>query len=312
MNDEGFHLKYQMICGGVFRGESGVIISPNYPNRYSHKSDCEYDIYAPEGKAIVLNMLDFGIEQNSMCTADYLEVIDFAKAENETKSDRFCGITKPEQSFVSRFNHLQVHFVTDDSVSGKGFAANYSFIDVGCGGIIMNETTISNQMKYKNRMFLRCQWVVIAPKGSVIKFSLRNFHFKNDEIACENFVTIFNNGSGSGQAGPFCESFESKVFTTTSNIATVVYHEDSDNDQDDFSFAVEFIESIKLCSANYFSAQGVIESPGKPVYMSSKICEWTITVPHGQQIELNFKYFDMEDSVNCVLDFLEIRNGGSK
>ena len=64
-----------------------------------------------------------------------------------------------------------------------------------------------------------------------------------------------------------------------------------------------------VCGANYFNSYGIIRSPGSHVYLPNKDCEWTITVPDGQQIELNFKYFELESNEFCKFDGLEIRNG---
>jgi cubilin len=40
-------------------------------------------------------------------------------------------------------------------------------------------------------------------------------------------------------------------------------------------------------------------------------CEWVITAPTGQQIELKVHNFTLEDHQNCRFDFLEVRNGGT-
>lgn len=314
-NDEGFQLNYQMICGGVFRAESGNISSPNYPNFYSHESNCEYDIIAPEGKAIKLDILDFDIEARVNCLNDYLEIVDFAITGNETKSNRYCGTKKPEKSFISLLNHLQILFVSDDSVHGRGFAANYSFIYIGCGSIVTNETTLSlptGQRRVNND----CRWVVIAPRDRVIRLNCRNFQL--DEPVggdCQKGVTIFESNLNSSSAGPFCGTQQPGVITTTGNIAIVHFDSIWDGTPKRLWIDIEFVDGSKLCSANYFSVQGVLRSPSKPgmlEYLDNKQCEWTITVPHGQQIEINFKYFHLENSAGCDLDFLEIRNGISR
>lgn len=59
------------------------------------------------------------------------------------------------------------------------------------------------------------------------------------------------------------------------------------------------------------TSSGTIYSPGWPdSYPSRKDCSWTIRVPNGQQIMLNFTTFDMEKNEGCTADYLEIRNGG--
>jgi cubilin len=127
-------------------------------------------------------------------------------------------------------------------------------------------------------------------------------------------VKIFNNGSGKGEAvGPWCGTNAPKVITTIDNIATVLFRTDSATGKDGFTITLSFIDSNKLCGANYHSSQGVIRSPGGTIeYLPNKECEWVINVPFGQQIELTFNYFDIEQHASCRFDGLEIRNGGNR
>lgn len=128
-----------------------------------------------------------------------------------------------------------------------------------------------------------------------------------------DFVKIFNNGSGRGDAvGPFCGTNAPKVITTIDNIATVYFQTDSSTAKDGFTISLAFIDGSKLCGGNYMASHGFIRSPGKTEYLPNKECEWVVTVPNGQQIELNFTYFDMETHATCRFDALEIRNGGNR
>ncbi|CRL00998.1 CLUMA_CG014207, isoform A [Clunio marinus] len=315
-NDEGFAFEYQLVCGGVFTSDSGNISSPNYPMPYAGERNCEYDLVAPQGKIILLNILDLDIEQHSVCEFDNLEIYDGFKADNATSLGRFCGQIKPG-SFTSTFNHMHIHFSSDSSINGRGFAAQYSFMDVECGGIIKNSSEIikspmdaDDDGVYKSNA--DCRWLVHAPLGHVIQMNFLNFDLEQDSMCKYDFVTIYNNGSDRvDQMGPFCGSNVPKVITTTSNVATIYFHTDSSTAKDGFTISLSFIESNKLCGANYFSSQGVINSPGKPEYLSNKECEWTIIVPNGQQIELIFNYLDIESHATCRFDGLEIRNGAN-
>jgi cubilin len=125
-------------------------------------------------------------------------------------------------------------------------------------------------------------------------------------------VKIFNNGSGRGEAmGPFCGTNAPKVITTVDNLATVLFQTDSSTAKEGFTISLAFIEGSKLCGGNYVASHGFIRSPGKPEYLANKDCEWIVTVPNGQQIELQFNYFELEPHTICRFDGLEIRNGGN-
>lgn len=69
---------------------------------------------------------------------------------------------------------------------------------------------------------------------------------------------------------------------------------------------------LPVCGGSFYSQIGMIKSPGLNAYLPNKDCEWIITVPNGQQIEMQFNYFDIESHESCKFDGLEIRNGGTK
>lgn len=317
-NDEGFQFTYQLLCGGVYTSESESFSSPNYPDPYDGERNCEYDIIAPQGKAIVLTVLDLDIEAHSQCEFDYLEVFDGNLGDsNATSRGRFCGREKPGL-ITSLFNHLHVHFSSDASINGRGFSANYSFVDIECGGIIkdVNELIKSPMDKDENGVYksnAECRWVIVAPKDFIIQINFIIFELELDSTCKYDFVKIFDNSTTDAEEiGPFCGTNAPKVLTTTGNVATVYFKTDSSTAKDGFTISVAFVEGSKLCGANYFSSQGFVRSPGKPEYLPNKECEWTITVPNGQQIELIFKFFEMEEHSTCRFDGLEIRNGGNR
>lgn len=277
----GFQFQYQLVCGGVFTADNGIISSPNYPNPYSGERICEYDISAPQGKVIVLNVLDFDIEAHTLCEFDYLQIFDGYQADNATSLGRFCGQVKPG-ILTSSFNHLHVHFSTDASINGRGFSANYSFVDVDCGGIIKDSSElIKSPMDTDGNGYYKsnaiCRWLVYAPKGHVIQINFISFELEHDTTCKYDSVTIYNNASGMGnRMGPFCGTNAPKVITTTDNIATIVFQTDSSTAKDGFTISLAFIDGTKLCGATFFSSQGVIRSPGRPEYSPNKECEWTV------------------------------------
>lgn len=249
-----------LVCGGVYTADSGVITSPNYPNNYEGERNCEYDIRAPQGKIIVFNILDLDIEQHSACEFDFLEIFGGPYADNSTSFGRFCGDYKPGllNTFTSKYNHLLVHFTTDASVFGRGFQANYSFVDVGCGGVITDSRDVikppmnedGNGLYQSNA---KCQWLVYAPKGFVIQINVLHFELEGDGQCNYDFVKIYNNGSGNGEAiGPFCGVNIPKIITTTDNLATIVFESDSSSEKDGFLFGFNFIDSSKRKWRNFY------------------------------------------------------------
>lgn len=104
-----------------------MITSPWWPNQYEDNKNCLYDIEAPLGKAITLNFTDFDIEND--CDFDSLTIYDGVDS-NSTKIGTYCGTRKPPTA-ISTLNHMHLIFQTDQSNTGPGFRASYSFIDAG-------------------------------------------------------------------------------------------------------------------------------------------------------------------------------------
>lgn len=208
--------------------------------------------------------MDLDIEMHSQCEFDNLEIFDGVSDDNTTSLGKFCGQTKPPTNFVSSFNHLRVHFSSDASVNGRGFMANYSFVDVECGGIVKNASEIikspmdtDDNGVYKSN--LQCRWLVYAPIGYVIQMNFLNFELEKDSACKYDFVKIFNNGSGKGEAmGPFCGVNAPKIITTLDHIATIQFQTDSSNAKDGFTISLAFLDANKLCGAHYFSSQGTL------------------------------------------------------
>ena len=57
----------------VFKGTSGTICSPNYPENYHNNENKEYKIVAPSLSKIVLTFIDFDVEYTYNCRFDSLK-----------------------------------------------------------------------------------------------------------------------------------------------------------------------------------------------------------------------------------------------
>lgn len=127
----GFRVSYEVLCGGKFEDDNGILTSPYYPRPYQTNQKCEYYIDAPMGKAIELEFSDFDIEDSGYdsCDFDSLSIYDGTDS-NATLLGTYCGRNTPPTA-ISTYNAMFLIFRTDVSISGRGFKANYSFSDVG-------------------------------------------------------------------------------------------------------------------------------------------------------------------------------------
>lgn len=64
----------------------------------------------------------------------------------------------------------------------------------------------------------------------------------------------------------------------------------------------------RVCGGNYFTATGVIRSPNYPEdYPNNKECVWIIEAQEKHRIILKINHFELESSLTCMYDYLEIR-----
>uniref|UniRef100_A0A8C7Y5T0 Tumor necrosis factor-inducible gene 6 protein n=1 Tax=Oryzias sinensis TaxID=183150 RepID=A0A8C7Y5T0_9TELE len=82
-------------CGGVLTDQQKIIQSPGFPDKYQDGQICYWHIRVQLGQKIRLSFLEFDVEDDTSCLADYLEVYD---SYNDIAgfAGRFCGDYLPE------------------------------------------------------------------------------------------------------------------------------------------------------------------------------------------------------------------------
>ncbi|KAF4524800.1 hypothetical protein B566_EDAN010175 [Ephemera danica] len=307
----GFKLKYERICGGIFTAMEGAIRSMNYPNNYPHSIDCVYEISLPLSMAVSLQFQDFELEAESNCVYDSLEIRD-GDQENSQLIGTYCNHMPP--AVVSTFNHLRLRFKTDISVPHRGFYANYTALNIRCGGILRNNSGIIEAALPTFFTGDDCSWIISAPAGKVIRFNWNSFtiHMSNDQCEFES-VTVFDNSSTTPAGllmGRYCTSVTPPTLTTIGNLMTIKLK--SVSRMSGFTASYTLVPISQICGGTYYVSTGMLRSPLYPSqYPHNLRCIWVIEVPIGQQILLNITDFELEANNHCQFDYLEIRNGGS-
>ncbi|XP_066549187.1 tolloid-like protein 2 isoform X1 [Amia ocellicauda] len=110
-------------CGGFLTKLNGTITSPGWPKEYPTNKNCVWQVVAPSQYRISLQFEVFELEGNDVCKYDYLEVRSGLSSDSRLHG-KFCGSEKPEV-ITSQFNNMRVEFKSDNTVSKKGFKANF-------------------------------------------------------------------------------------------------------------------------------------------------------------------------------------------
>lgn len=236
------------VCGGLFENETGVITSPLYPNPYEHSRSCMYEILAPPGKAITLHFDDFDIEDTSYpeCYYDFVQIYD-GYQKDATDSRKYCGATIPPNA-ISTTNVMILHFQSDVSISGKGFKATYSSIDVKCGGVIkklghdIQPPKELNSQNYENNA--ECIWVIMAPPGFVVQLTFSTFHLEYSSACSMDYVAVYEGFAYNGSImNSFCGTNVPPVTQSNSNVLSIKFVSDWSLPGEGFTVQYTFIES---------------------------------------------------------------------
>ncbi|NP_001084377.1 tolloid-like protein 2 precursor [Xenopus laevis] len=110
-------------CGGFITQLNGTITSPGWPKEYPTNKNCVWQVVAPAQYRISLQFEVFELEGNDVCKYDYLEIRSGLSSESKLHG-KFCGPEKPEV-ITSQGNTVRIEFKSDNTVSKKGFKANF-------------------------------------------------------------------------------------------------------------------------------------------------------------------------------------------
>ncbi|XP_019747014.1 bone morphogenetic protein 1-like [Hippocampus comes] len=119
-------------CGGFITKLNGSITSPGWPREYPPNKNCIWQLVAPTQYRITLLFDVFETEGNDVCKYDYVEVRSGLSADSRLHG-KFCGAEKPE-AITSQYNNMRIEFKSDNTVSKKGFKAQFfsgEFIEFG-------------------------------------------------------------------------------------------------------------------------------------------------------------------------------------
>ena len=78
-------------------GESGEIVTPNYPLEYPRKLDCVWNIKVSVHKVLKLRFLKFDLERHNSCKYDYVEIRDGLSVRSP-ELGTYCGTSLPSKS----------------------------------------------------------------------------------------------------------------------------------------------------------------------------------------------------------------------
>lgn len=240
------------VCGRTYTAENGTITSPLYPAPYARNSRCAFEIVAPPGKAIVLDFEDFDMEDTDPegCSFDYVAVFDGHVAGGDAVAQepqqRFCAASKPPQQ-ISTTNVMTVVLRTDSSLQGRGFKANYSWTEAGCGGVIktlghMIKPPIGEGATYAPNS--NCTWLLVAPPGKVVQLRFSSFDLEDSSGECWFDYVMMRDGDAEtgNRMGKYCGAELPPAERSMGNVMAVQFVSDHSHQGNGFEATYEFLD----------------------------------------------------------------------
>ncbi|XP_014605735.1 PREDICTED: cubilin-like [Polistes canadensis] len=315
----GFKASYKSIplqCGGRFTVNSGVIHTTNYPLNYPHNQNCEWLLQVDKNHVVNVTFEDFDIEDSRNCTDDYVKIFDGPSRDSYLMGTHCRNQLPP--SYVSTSNEMLIVMRSDSIISAKGFKATYK---TACGAriIIKDQGFITGSSDNMETSVVNCTWILIAENpADHVTLTFTHLHINPMRLigiadnylidpGCKlEYVQVIEGEDMDGPVlGKWCNNKIPPPITSTGSALTVHLYT-SIKFHSDFSATYSVLNSA--CGGNYTSEHGTIASPNYPnSYPLNSECIWILNTSPGNRISITFNVFNIQQSDNCDLDYLEIR-----
>ncbi|XP_050407117.2 cubilin, partial [Patella vulgata] len=294
-------------CGGELTEDQGIVISPNYPNAYTHNAQCVWTIRVTPGDTISLTFTNMDLESQASCRYDFVEVRD-GDEQTSPVIGKYCGTNIPSV-LSSSSNVIWIMFKSDASQRGSGFRATW---EAACGGTFTESSGTLQSPSYPNSYphNKECVYLINQPAGYRVVLTFSGFDIEGATSAgsCNyNYVEIRNGGGADSPVlGKFCGTQVPAVQQSTQNLMWIKFK--TDGSVSNNGFQATFTREEAVCGEILTDTTGSLTSPGHPnPYPHGANCTWHITVTPGYIIRLTFHSFYIESDIcNCRRDYVQI------
>ncbi|XP_026152689.1 bone morphogenetic protein 1-like [Mastacembelus armatus] len=215
-------------CDNVINSVSGIISSPNWPDKYPSKKACTWSLSMTPGHRIKLVFNEIDMEAHLECAYDHLEIYDGQDIRG-TSLGRLCGTKKPSP-VVSSGNQMFLRFFSDNSVQKRGFEASYK---AECGGSLKAE--VKTKELYSHAQFgdnnypsgSDCAWVVTAEKGYGVEIVFQVFEIEEEADCGYDYVELYDGADiKSPRLGRYCGSGAPEEVYSAGDAIVLKFHSD--------------------------------------------------------------------------------------
>lgn len=319
-------------------GSSGTLFSPFYPTPYPKNVTCIWVISAPANKRVKLTFDKFDLNRE-----DNVRILDGRKSSSEEVAVYHgYNLFSSESAVYSSGRYMRIKFHSSLAFwYSTGFKAHFETVDPPgsseqrCfpGNIYNNNLKLSGysgtlQSPEGGEGYLShssCNWLITVPEGYFVKLSFDTFQMRHDGGCNADYVEVVDGNYIDGKSeGKMCGSGTPDNISSTGRYMMVLFR--SGPIRSSFrGFKATFtalhepttktkaVNSYELCypdndhnqDLKLTGSEGVLESP-LTYYPPGLFCEWLITVPEGQRVELIFERFQLDTGCR---DYVEVEDG---
>ncbi|KAM8873002.1 bone morphogenetic protein 1-like isoform 2-T2 [Synchiropus picturatus] len=215
-------------CDHMMNSVSGVISSPNWPDKYPSKKTCTWTLSTTPGHRIKLIFNEIDMETHMECAYDHLEIYD-GRDVSAPSLGRICGTKKPSP-VISSDDRMFLRFFSDNSVQKRGFEASYR---AECGGSLRAE--VQTKDLYSHAQFgdnnypggLDCVWVVSAEKGYGVEIIFQVFEIEEEGDCGYDYVELYDGADiKAPRLGRYCGSGVPEEIYSAGDAIVLKFHTD--------------------------------------------------------------------------------------
>ncbi|XP_061188541.1 uncharacterized protein LOC133196695 [Saccostrea echinata] len=232
------------VCGGNLTSSSGNITSPGYPEDYENNLSCDWDISCPVDKKILVTFTDIDVEHYGSSCYDTIQIFEGTQS-SVSQTYELCkevdAITDDVFTFVSTSQFVRIRFTSDESVSKRGFKANYSFIERDCVYDVDDESGIITSPNYPGKYpaNVQCVYKFTFRPDQRLTLSFLSFDLEKEgkDGSCSDFVRLRD--ADFRMLGQFCGDTVPRSYSFYRGDARMLFFTDRSKNGDGFRLAYQ-------------------------------------------------------------------------
>ncbi|XP_060602970.1 cubilin-like, partial [Ruditapes philippinarum] len=338
-NEQNFRSKREEPCGGdidleLMGGVAEIQLRTGVKNGvefYRVFEDCTWTLKTADDHFMILKSDYFSVEKSENCFSDYVKITE--KGVDETTS-RHCGFDP--LTYITFGNIIKLQFKSDGSSEYMGFKFTVKSVkkfldDTFCIGSILGgeDSSIVNKDISGDNCFYRIQ----APKHNDITLTLKMLDFGSASCEEESIIIYEGNSTQGRPLGTICSDNDLGILPYRASSMFIEYRNPLELDGGRFEIEYMFVEDNLISSTSHSSVRendapcgeeidlelidGVAEIQlrtelfnGIEFYRVNENCTWTLKTAQDNFMILKSDYFIVEESENCIWDYVEITEKG--